>query len=158
MRLRLPFFVFYLFFEDRARLRGKLAKRACWCLAILFPVCAVAQSSQTTTATVDANNSDAYAVTELGPNHQVWQRVIAQTNDSGEVTHQTNSFTEMATGMHHLVNGQWVDSSEAIQITADGGVANNCQHQVAFTANINTTGPLTSACRTAINCAAIFSD
>ncbi len=55
---------------------------------------------------------------------------------------QTNSYTELATGMHHLVGDQWVDSSEAIQITPTGGVATNCQHQVAFAANINTTGAI----------------
>jgi hypothetical protein len=121
---------------------GRPLKFACWCIAALLPVCAVAQSSQTTPSTGDAPILNTYAVTELGPNHQVWQSVVAQINDSGDITYQTNSFMEIATGMHHLVNGQWVDSSEAIQITADGGVANNCQHQVAFTANINTIGAI----------------
>jgi len=106
----------------------------------MLAACAFAFLSQKAVMADDANNSGNYVVTDLGPHHQIWQQVIAQTNDSGEVTYQTNSFTEMATGMHHLVNGQWVDSSEAIQITAEGGVANNCLHQVAFIANINTTG------------------
>jgi hypothetical protein len=142
MRLRLAFIVPSFSPTGCAGTRGGFAKFACWSLAALFPVCAEAQLSQTTTAIGDAPVLNTYAVTELGPNHQIWQSVIPQTNVSGDITYQTNSFTEMATGMHHLVNGQWVDSSEAIQITADGAVANNCQHQVAFTANINTIGAI----------------
>src|SRR6266478_1288543 len=142
MRLMLSFFVSSFARVGRAWLPGEPFKIACWSVAALIPICAQAQSLQTATAVVDSTNSGSYAVSELGPNHQVWQRINAQTNDSGEVTYQTNSFTEMATGMHNLVNGQWVDSSEAIQITADGGVPNNSQHQVDFTANINTIGAI----------------
>src|SRR5882724_190789 len=143
MRLRLPLAVRSISSLCRVGLPIGLVQLAGWLIVSVLPICAVAQQSQTVTdPTGDAPNLIPYTITELGPNHQVWQRVTPQTNDAGEVTYQTNSFTEMATGMHHLINGQWVDSSEAIQITADGGVANNCQHQVAFTANINTTGAI----------------
>lgn len=78
-----------------------------------------------------------YAVTERGPNHRVWKRVMAQTNSLGQTVYHTNSFTELKSGMHHQVNGQWVESNEAIQITADGAAATNAQHQVRFSANVN---------------------
>src|SRR5882724_11742692 len=143
MRLRLPLAVRSISSLCRVGPPIGLVQLAGWLIVSVLPICAVAQQSQTVTdPTGDAPNLIPYTITELGPNHQVWQRVTPQTNDAGEVTYQTNSFTEMATGMHHLVNGQWVDSSEAIQITAEGGVATNCQHQVAFTANINTTGAI----------------
>src|SRR5882672_3063497 len=133
MRLRLPFFVLSI------PSRGRIGL-PCRGIAAMLAACAFAFLSQSAVMADDANNSGNYVVTDLGPHHQIWQQIVAQTNDAGEVTYQTNSFTEMATGMHHLVNGQWVDSSEAIQITAEGGVVNNCLHQVAFIANINTTG------------------
>ena len=59
------------------------------------------------------------------------------TNDSGQPTYQTNSFTELATGLNYPSNGEWVASSENIQITAGGGAATNGQHQVYFAADIN---------------------
>src|SRR5258706_4933772 len=142
MRLRLHFFVLSVPPMGCAGTLGGFVKFAWWCIAVLLPVCVVAQSYQTTPATVDTTNSDGYVVAERGPHDRVWQRVVSQTNDLGEVTYQTNSYNQLATGLHHLVGGQWVDSSDSIQITADGGVATNCQHQVAFAANINTSGAI----------------
>ncbi|HEX3799309.1 MAG TPA: hypothetical protein VH413_11455 [Verrucomicrobiae bacterium] len=49
---------------------------------------------------------------------------------------------ELATGLNHLVAGQWVASSEDIQLTPNGGAATNSQHQVYFSANINTPGSI----------------
>jgi alpha-L-rhamnosidase len=79
-----------------------------------------------------------YSVAERGANHRVWERVTARTNDSGNVIYHTNSFKELETGMHHLVNGQWVESTTDIQLTATGAQATNGQHQVTFASNINT--------------------
>ena len=79
-----------------------------------------------------------YVAAQLGPNSCVWQSAIPiSTNQQGQVTYRTNSYTELATGLNHLVNGKWVPSSENIQITAGGGVAINGQHQVSFAANVN---------------------
>lgn len=63
---------------------------------------------------------------------------MAQIDSSGSTNYFTNSFTELATGMHHLVNNQWVESTEGIQITPEGGIATNAIHKVAWAANINT--------------------
>ena len=84
-------------------------------------------------------SSAAYAIAAQGANSQVWQSVVPSfTNESGQVAYRINSYTELATGLNHLVNGQWVPSSENIEITAGGGAATNGQHQVCFAANINT--------------------
>jgi hypothetical protein len=96
--------------------------RALAALAVFAPLAQHAQ--QTDPAT--------YSIVQNGPHSRVWQRVSAQS--------KTTSYTELATGLNHLVNGQWVESSETIQITPDGAAATNGQHQVYFPANINTSG------------------
>ena len=53
----------------------------------------------------------------------------------------TNSYTELANGMAHLVNGRWIDSSDQIQLTRTGAEATTSQHRVAFLGNINA-GPV----------------
>ena len=81
-----------------------------------------------------------FSVTASGPNHRIWKQVMAQTNANGKIIYHTNAFTELASGLNHLVGNQWVPSSENIQITPDGGEATNGQHSVHFSANINSTG------------------
>ena len=79
-----------------------------------------------------------YSVVFRGANSRVWQQVVPRaTNQQGRVAYQTNSYTELATGMNHLVNGQWVPSSDEITITRAGGMVTNCIHAVSFAANIN---------------------
>ena len=114
--------------------------------AIMFlPFCAFAQTLPPvqTASAVDANTvaarSTNYAITAHGGNHRVWQKVFAtHKDDQGQIIYRTNSYTEMATGMYHLVGTNWVESTENIQITQTGGVATNGRHQVGFAGNLNT--------------------
>jgi RHS repeat-associated protein len=107
---------------------------ACLLAAVLLhSVVAFGQSLQVTQTT----NATDYAISEQGANYQVRQNTVPWTNQDGQASYQTNSYTELATGLNHLVNGQWVASSEDIQITAGGGAATNGQHQVYFAADIN---------------------
>src|SRR2546425_3085210 len=46
------------------------------------------------------DTKSAYRIAERGPHHRVWQRVTAETNPLGRVHYRTNSYTELATGMH----------------------------------------------------------
>ncbi len=143
MRLKLPISIPSLRSLGRASFPRRLAiaNLICGCVAALLPVSAIAQLSQTPTAMNDASNSGDFVITERGPNHRVWRRITSVTNKLGEVSFETNGgYTELATGLYHLVDGQWVESSDAIQITPEGGVATNAQHQVTFAANINTVG------------------
>jgi hypothetical protein len=54
------------------------------------------------------------------------------------VTIQTNSYTELASGLCYLTNQQWADSSEVIDTVADGAAASHAGHSVHFAGNINT--------------------
>ncbi len=83
-------------------------------------------------------NSAKLAECACGLNYRIWQNVgPSLTNRQSQVIYRTNSYTELSTGLKHLVNGQWVASSESIQITTGGGAATNDQHQVYFAADIN---------------------
>lgn len=79
---------------------------------------------------------------QIGPqdgNSRVWQKILQAKDSQGNITYQTNQgYVELATGLNHLVNGQWVASSENIAISADGGSASatNGQHQVYFPGDI----------------------
>ena len=105
--------------------------KAIYCTSIVALSLAVSSPGQQTTA---------YTVAERGPHHRVWANVTWQTNAVGRITVHTNSYTELATAMHHLVSGKWADSSDQIQIAATGAQATNSQHHVAFLGNINSPG------------------
>src|SRR6266853_2667824 len=76
----------------------------------------------------DAKLADAptFTIAERGPNHRLW------TNSAG------GTYTELANGLHYLdQNGNWVESSEEIQIVNGYGVAQQGQHQVVISPNVN---------------------
>lgn len=100
--------------------------------------CQTVNTTQTTSSASPPDDSQ-YTIVAQDANSRVWQRVLPiGTNDQGQVKYITNSYTEISSGLNHLVNGQWVQSSDNIQVTPGGGVATNGQHQVGFAANINT--------------------
>jgi hypothetical protein len=74
-----------------------------------------------------------YAVAQRGLTSRLWQRVIGITNALGRVRFETNSFTELESGMAYVDpnTGQLEASVPAFQITPDGhAVALRCQHQL----------------------------
>ena len=98
----------------------------------------------TSGASVDLSraNSAPFTIAERGPNHRLWQQVTWVTNASGIALARTNSYTEIATGMAHWVNGELVDSTALIQATATGAVSSNAAHTVTFLGNINSAGAI----------------
>jgi len=76
----------------------------------------------------DAPVADApsFAIAERGPNHRIW------TNSAG------GTYEELATGMNFIdQTGNWAESSEEIQILNGYGVAQQGQHQVVISPNVN---------------------
>src|SRR5439155_7897864 len=70
---------------------------------------------------------------------RVWQRLTFQTNRLGRTIVTTNSYTEIASGMHHFANGQWVESSDQIEIKQAGGAAaQNGPHHAYFPGDLYT--------------------
>jgi hypothetical protein len=94
---------------------------------------------QATNTTV---SQSAYQEISRGPHSRVLQRVITMTNAAGNTITRSNSYVEIATGMSHLVDDQWVASSDQIHITANGAAGTNCQHSVSFAPQFNTSGAI----------------
>ncbi len=98
---------------------------------------AIAQNQSVPVAVVPQAETAPYAVVERGPHHKRVAHTLTLTNALGKVSYRTNGYTEIADGMNHLAGNQWVESTEEIQITANGGQATNSAHQVIFAANAN---------------------
>lgn len=100
-------------------------------------------------AAAAANLSEKYAVVDRGANHRTWQRVEWEPTRSGRSIPHVHTVTELATGMHYLADGRWVESDEEIQLVANGALASKGPQKVGFTANINS--PVSVAVRTPDN-------
>jgi RHS repeat-associated protein len=77
------------------------------------------------------------SIVEQDGNSQVWQWITYDADPSGNFVTNTHSYTELATGLNYLSNGQWVASSEDIDILPNGtAAATNGQHQAYFPGDI----------------------
>ena len=83
---------------------------------------------------------DTYSIVSRTPNSRVWQMPWVETNLAGIVRTNVDSYTEVRSGLCYLVKGVYVDSSEQIDIVADGAQAIHGQHHVHWAANANTPG------------------
>ena len=79
-----------------------------------------------------------YACVQRGPHSKVWQMATLQTNASGIVRTNFESYTEVATGLCYLQNGQYMDSVEEIDSAPEGAQATQGRYQVHWMANANT--------------------
>jgi IgGFc binding protein len=78
-----------------------------------------------------------YAITMQDGNSRDWQSTSYETAPDGTRIPKVHSYTELATGLNHLVNGQWVESKEEVDILPDGtAAAINGQHQAYFPGDI----------------------
>jgi hypothetical protein len=78
-----------------------------------------------------------YSVVGQDANSQVWQQTTYETAPDGTTIPKVHRYTELASGLNHMVNGQWVESSEYIDILPNGtAAATNGQHQAYFPGDI----------------------
>jgi hypothetical protein len=111
---------------------------------LLLGVLLAASTLQAQTLSQDTANPSAspgptpYTVVAQDANSQIWQSQTYEQVSDGSIVTNLHQYTELATGLNHLVNGQWVASSEQIEISPDGSSASatNGQHQVYFPGNI----------------------
>src|SRR5665213_3168812 len=85
-------------------------------------------------------NSTNYVCVQRGPNSKVWQQILLSTNETGDVTTNVQSYSELATGICYLSNGEYVDSVEEVDPVAGGAQAVHGRHQVQWALNANTPG------------------
>jgi hypothetical protein len=85
-----------------------------------------------------------YAVVERGPHYRVWQRVVPSADALGRASYTTNSYIELASGMHYCdpQSGQWMESQEVIEGYPGGAVARQGQHKVIFANDLATAGAI----------------
>ncbi len=82
-------------------------------------------------------------IVERGPHHRRWSRVTERRLRGDKVLYQTNSYDEIATGLHYFENGQWLDTQELIEPAEGGALAQRGPHKVRFAAQLNTAGSIT---------------
>ncbi|HZQ46845.1 MAG TPA: hypothetical protein VFC07_07540, partial [Verrucomicrobiae bacterium] len=76
------------------------------------------------------------SITDVGPNSRTWEWTNYQTSSTGQIP-EKHSYVELATGMHYLKDGKWVESKEQIHLLPDGSAAaTEGQYQVYFPPNL----------------------
>ena len=98
----------------------------------------VVASQQTSQPQKTLPPDTAYTVIERGANHRVWEKTSYEPGQNGVATPRKHRYTELATGMHYLKNGQWVEAKEVIEPYPTGAIARQGQYQVIFANNLKT--------------------
>jgi hypothetical protein len=94
-------------------------------------------SANDTSQTENVPPPTPYAVVDQDGNSRVWERTVYELDPSGNAVPKEHYYNELATGLNHLVNGQWLASSEDIDILPNGtAAATNGQHQAYFPGDI----------------------
>lgn len=83
---------------------------------------------------------DVPTVIERGMHHRLWQTVSSSIDENGNMNYQTNSFTELRSGICYEEDGKWYDSVEEIELHPDGAFAQKAPHKVFFSPNLNEEG------------------
>lgn len=83
---------------------------------------------------------DVPSIIERGMHHRLWQTVSSSIDENGNMNYQTNSFTELCSGICYEENGKWYDSVEEIELHPDGAFAQKAPHKVFFSPNLNEEG------------------
>lgn len=85
----------------------------------------------------EISTESAYHVIQQDANSRVWERTATEHSASGELTSKTHRYVELATGLNHWKDGQWVESQAKIDLLPDGrAAAIEGQHQCYFPADI----------------------
>jgi hypothetical protein len=85
--------------------------------------------------------AEPFTEVERGPHHKKWVQLSWETGHNGVTIAHTNSYLELATGMHYQKDGQWLESRPDFQVTKAGyAVSQEGQHQVIVSPNLNTPG------------------
>jgi len=78
-----------------------------------------------------------YQVVQRTANSQVWERTVLEHSTTGNLEPRIHHYTELATGLNYLKDGQWVTARAQINLLPDGrAAATQGQHQTYFPADI----------------------
>jgi hypothetical protein len=118
-----------------------LSSKSKWMVpALLFLIEArcPGQSPSSVSTRLSYSNRPDFVCIQRGPNSRVWQRSVIQQNADGSTKTNTQSYTELHSGVCYQKNGQWVDSVEEIKLSARGARAVRGAYQAEWAGNINT--------------------
>jgi hypothetical protein len=91
----------------------------------------------TTTQAQTASSSSDYHIISRAADSQVWQRTTYETNQTSQVIPNVHQYTELASGLNYLKDGQWTPSKAEIDILPNGTAeAVQGQHQAYFPGDI----------------------
>ena len=79
-------------------------------------------------------------IVERGQHHRVVRNVTEEVSPDGVTTLQTNSFTEIANGIHFWRDNQWLETREQFKLFPGGAAATEGPHQLILAPNINEGG------------------
>src|ERR1700733_7931796 len=68
-------------------------------------------------------SSSEYSIVAKDADSRVWERTVYEQGTNGQVIPKKHRYVELATGLNHQVNGQWVESKEEIDVLPDGTAA-----------------------------------
>ena len=103
--------------------------------------CGQAGASASKSKGVDASVL-APQVVERGPDHRVWETYRAETNSENKIVVYTNSYKEIASGLHYKENakGEWKETVEQFDLKPGKAVAKKGRHAVSIGNNIHAAG------------------
>ena len=119
--------------------------RSCKTHPVLVPcltIGALWMCALTSTVAQLAEPAPGVSIVEIGPHSRVWQRVVAAVDESGNPAWETNSYTELCTGLYYEQEGKWVESQALIEPCANGAAAVRGQHQALFANNLKSAGAI----------------
>ena len=111
-------------------------------VALNFVALVLTAQAQEPAQRADKARASEPVVVERGPHHRVWERKTVEVLPNGRSITNRSSYTELATGMHYLKDGQWLESKEEIEIFQGAAVARQGQHSVIFAAQLNSPGAI----------------
>lgn len=75
-----------------------------------------------------------YSATERGPHHTRWSKFSVATNELGVAVLQTNSFTQVGSGLNRWTGTEWVSAAPEL-VATNGGFLGFGAQQTAFFAS-----------------------
>ena len=111
-------------------------------LSLLFALASLALAQPATRPLPAAPASEA-RVTERGPHHRVWTRLVAEPTPDGGTRQVERRSVELTSGLHYPGPwGDWIESREGIESYPGGSVARQGPLKTIFARNLATAGAI----------------
>ena len=122
--------------------RLSVRKPGAWLICALATICllvGVSVKAQSTAVAQPVGTAPLmYTAVARDGNSCEWRSTNFDYDANGQRVAHVHSYTELGSGLNHLVNGKWIPSVETVDLLPDGTAAGtNCPHQVFFPIDIS---------------------